>query len=65
MVFLIAVPDDAGKQHLKLLSKLARAIMKEDFRVRLQSAATLEEAVDIISSALDPASLPTVGQRND
>ncbi|MDK6555986.1 PTS sugar transporter subunit IIA, partial [Enterococcus faecalis] len=40
MVFLIAVPDDAGKQHLKLLSKLARAIMKEDFRVRLQSAAT-------------------------
>ncbi|MDK8762884.1 fructose-specific PTS transporter subunit EIIC [Corynebacterium sp. MSK218] len=58
MVFLIAVPDDAGKQHLKLLSKLARAIMKEDFRARLESATTKEEAVSIISSALNPASTP-------
>ena len=58
MVFLIAVPDDAGKQHLKLLSKLARAIMKEDFRARLESATTKEEAVSIISSALNPASSP-------
>ena len=58
MVFLIAVPEDAGKQHLKLLSKLARAIMKDDFRTRLQSAASKDEAVDIISSALDPASSP-------
>ncbi|OFO21574.1 PTS mannose transporter subunit IIABC [Corynebacterium sp. HMSC056F09] len=58
LVFLIAVPEDAGKQHLKLLSKLARAIMKDDFRTRLQSAASKDEAVDIISSALDPASSP-------
>jgi len=58
MVFLIAVPEDAGKQHLKLLSKLARAIMKDDFRARLQSATSKEEAVDIISTTLDPASLP-------
>ena len=58
MVFLIAVPEDAGKQHLKLLSKLARAIMQDDFRARLQSATSKEEAVDIISTTLDPASLP-------
>lgn len=58
MVFLIAVPEDAGKQHLKLLSKLARAIMKDDFRARLQSATSKEEAVEIISTTLDPASLP-------
>lgn len=52
LAFLIAVPDDAGKQHLKLLSTLARAIMKEDFRAQLHEASSREEAEGIISSAL-------------
>ena len=53
--FLIAVPDNAGKQHLKLLSKLARNIMKEDFRAQLHGAKTRKEAADIISQVLSPA----------
>lgn len=52
LAFLIAVPDDAGKQHLKLLSTLARAIMKEDFRAQLHEASSREEAEGIISSVL-------------
>ena len=52
LAFLIAVPDDAGKQHLKLLSTLARAIMKEDFRAQLHEASSCEEAEGIISSVL-------------
>lgn len=52
LAFLIAVPDDAGKQHLKLLSTLARAIMKEDFRAQLHAANSREEAEEVIASAL-------------
>lgn len=52
LAFLIAIPDDAGKQHLKLLSTLARAIMKEDFRAQLHEANSREEAEGIISSVL-------------
>lgn len=52
LAFLIAVPDDAGKQHLKLLSTLARAIMKEDFRAQLHEANSREEAEEVISSVL-------------
>ena len=31
LVFLIAAPDGAGKAHLKILSKLARALVRPDF----------------------------------
>ncbi|WP_288211738.1 fructose-specific PTS transporter subunit EIIC [uncultured Corynebacterium sp.] len=55
LAFLIAIPDNAGKQHLKLLSKLARSIMKEDFRAQLHGAKTRKEAADIISKVLSPA----------
>jgi PTS system fructose-specific IIC component len=48
LVFLIAVPDDAGKQHLKVLAKLARALMKEDFRESLRGASTPEEVVGLV-----------------
>ncbi|MBK2002498.1 PTS sugar transporter subunit IIA [Listeria ivanovii] len=37
IVFLIAVPEDnAGNLHLKVLSKLARWLMHEDFRMKLR-----------------------------
>lgn len=52
LAFLIAVPDNAGKQHLKLLSALARAIMKEDFRAQLHAASSCEEAEEVIASVL-------------
>jgi PTS system fructose-specific IIC component len=48
LVFLIAVPEDAGKQHLKILAKLARALMKDDFRTTLREADTPEKVVDLV-----------------
>lgn len=48
LVFLIAVPDSAGNKHLKILSKLARSIMKDDFRDQLRGAASEDEIVRII-----------------
>ncbi|PQM75328.1 fructose-specific PTS transporter subunit EIIC [Corynebacterium sp. J010B-136] len=53
LIFLIAVPEDAGKAHLKLLSKLARNVMKEEFREELYAAATPTDAVNTIESVLD------------
>lgn len=52
LVFLIAVPDDAGKQHLKLLSKLARSLMKQDFRDKLYAAADRRAVVALVEEAV-------------
>ena len=52
LIFLIAVPDNAGKAHLKLLSKLARNVMKEDFRNALYAAQTPAAAVDVINEVV-------------
>ena len=52
LIFLIAVPDNAGKAHLKLLSKLARNVMKEDFRNELYAAQTPTDAVDVINEVV-------------
>ncbi|MEL4153996.1 fructose-specific PTS transporter subunit EIIC [Corynebacterium bovis] len=49
LVFLIAVPDDAGSAHLRILAALARAFMREPFRRRLlgaPDAAAVAAAVD-------------------
>ena len=50
LVFLIAVPEDAGEQHLKILAKLARALMKDDFRELLRSASSAEDVVDLVKA---------------
>ncbi|APT82077.1 fructose-specific PTS transporter subunit EIIC [Corynebacterium ammoniagenes] len=53
LIFLIAVPEDAGKAHLKLLSKLARNVMKQEFRDELYAANTPEDAAASIQKVLD------------
>lgn len=52
LAFLIAVPEASGKQHLKLLSQLARHLMKDDFRAQLRTAATSEEVVKLIDGVV-------------
>ncbi|WP_166823255.1 PTS fructose transporter subunit IIABC [Brevibacterium limosum] len=52
LVFMIAAPDGAGKDHLKLLSKLARSLVKKDFVGSLRAAATEQEVVDLVETAL-------------
>ncbi|MDP5226365.1 MULTISPECIES: fructose-specific PTS transporter subunit EIIC [Arthrobacter] len=55
LVFLIAAPAGADQEHLKLLSKLARSLIKKDFTAALRSAATPEELVALIGEALGDA----------
>ncbi|WP_026551819.1 fructose-specific PTS transporter subunit EIIC [Arthrobacter sp. H20] len=53
LVFFIAAPDGADQEHLKLLSKLARSLIKKDFTAALRAAATPRDIVDLVQGALD------------
>ncbi|WIE76099.1 fructose-specific PTS transporter subunit EIIC [Curtobacterium sp. MCSS17_007] len=48
VVFMIAVPEGADKDHLTVLSTLARALIREDFTAALRAAATPQEVVDLV-----------------
>lgn len=48
LVFLIAAPEGGGKAHLKILSKLARALVKKDFLEALRNAKTKDEIVKLV-----------------
>lgn len=53
LVFLIAAPEGGGKEHLKILSKLARALVRGDFLDALRNAATPEEVVAAVDEVLN------------
>jgi len=48
LVFLLAAPAGGGKAHLKILSKLARALVRKDFLEALRNAPTKEEIVRLV-----------------
>lgn len=52
IIFFIAAPEGADQEHLKLLSKLARSLIKKDFTAALRAAATPEEIVELVDGAL-------------
>ena len=52
LIFFIAAPDGADQAHLKLLSTLARSLMKKSFTASLREAKTPEEIVELVSEAL-------------
>src|SRR5699024_1332432 len=52
LVFMIAAPEGAGKEHLALLSKLARSLVKKDFVASLRTAESAQEVVDLVETAL-------------
>jgi PTS system fructose-specific IIC component len=52
LIFFIAAPDGADQEHLKLLSKLARSLIKKDFTAALRAASTREDIVDLVDGAL-------------
>ncbi|WP_260983755.1 PTS fructose transporter subunit IIABC [Rothia kristinae] len=58
LVFFIAAPDGADQEHLKLLSTLARSLMKKDFTAALRAASSREEIVDLVQGALDAPGRP-------
>lgn len=79
IVFMIAVPEGADKDHLTVLSTLARALIRDDFTAALRAAATPDEIVQLVdrevsgevseagvgkaSSASSPAPAPEAGRK--
>ncbi|PQM74618.1 fructose-specific PTS transporter subunit EIIC [Corynebacterium sp. J010B-136] len=53
LVFLIAAPEGGGKAHLKILSKLARALVRQDFLDALRTASSEEEIVALVSDVVN------------
>lgn len=52
LIFFIAAPDGADQAHLKLLSTLARSLMKKSFTASLREASSAEEIVELVNDAL-------------
>ncbi|MCG2624267.1 fructose-specific PTS transporter subunit EIIC [Arthrobacter sp. I2-34] len=52
LVFFIAAPAGADQEHLKLLAKLARSLIKKDFTAALRAAGSAEEVVALVDGAL-------------
>ena len=54
LMFLIAVPQGAGDEHLQILASLSRALMKSEFRETLLGAQDPQLVVDTITAAAAP-----------
>jgi len=52
LAFLIAAPEAGGAEHMKLLSSLARALVRKDFVEALRDATTPAEVVDLVDGVL-------------
>lgn len=52
LIFFIAAPDGADQANLKLLSTLARSLMKKSFTASLREASSAEEIVELVNGAL-------------
>ncbi len=54
LVFLIAAAESGGADHMKLLTKLARALIKKDFLAALRSASSADEIVGLVRGVVEP-----------
>ncbi|MCX8456636.1 PTS fructose transporter subunit IIABC [Paenarthrobacter ureafaciens] len=59
LIFFIAAPDGADQEHLKLLSKLARSLIKKDFTAALRAASSPQEIVELVDGALSDMPSPS------
>ncbi|SUE13699.1 phosphotransferase system enzyme II [Rhodococcus gordoniae] len=59
LVFLIAAPEGAGGDHMKLLTALARALVRPDFVASLRAAASAEEVIALVEDVLPPRPEPS------
>ena len=55
LVFLIAAPDSGGAEHMKLLSSLARALVRPEFVQSLRAAASKDDVVALVDGVVNPA----------
>ena len=55
LAFLIAAPEGGGQEHMKLLSSLARALVRKDFVQSLRDASSADEVVALVDQVVNPA----------
>ncbi|KUI37082.1 fructose-specific PTS transporter subunit EIIC [Mycobacterium sp. GA-2829] len=54
LAFLIAAPEAGGSEHMKLLSSLARALVRKDFVASLRAASSADEVVALVDGVVNP-----------
>ncbi|WP_082080061.1 PTS fructose transporter subunit IIABC [Williamsia herbipolensis] len=59
LVFLISAPASGGSEHMKLLSALARALVRPDFVAKLRAASDADAVVALVSEVVTPAAPTT------
>ncbi|WP_346845327.1 fructose-specific PTS transporter subunit EIIC [uncultured Rothia sp.] len=52
LIFFIAAPDGADQTHLKILSTMARSLMKKTFTAALREAKSAQEVVELVNGVL-------------
>jgi fructose PTS system EIIBC or EIIC component len=55
LAFLIAAPESGGSEHMKLLSSLARALVRKEFVASLREAGSADEIVALVEGVVNPA----------
>jgi PTS system fructose-specific IIC component len=55
LAFLIAAPEAGGSEHMKLLSSLARALVRKEFVESLRNASSATEVVELVEGVVNPA----------
>lgn len=55
LAFLIAAPESGGSEHMKLLSSLARALVRKEFVASLRDAGSADEIVALVEGVVNPA----------
>lgn len=55
LAFLIAAPESGGSEHMKLLSSLARALVRKEFVESLRNANSADEVVALVEGVVNPA----------
>ena len=54
LIFMIAASEDGGADHMKLLTKLARALVNREFVEQLRQAPDAQTVVDLIGGVVEP-----------
>lgn len=54
LAFMIAAPTQGDADHMKLLTALARALVRDDFKQDLRAASTAEEVAQLVADAVAP-----------
>ncbi|MDN4483653.1 PTS fructose transporter subunit IIABC [Demequina lignilytica] len=59
VVFLIAAPEGASEAHMQVLPRLAKALMKKEFKAALAEATSEDEVVAIVEAEVGEAPVAT------